>query len=371
MRILLVGGGTGGHVFPLIAVAQELRRQNRDVQFLYVGTMAQMGKMSKEAMAKEGIETTNIFAGKFRRYFSFKNVVDMFLIPIGFMQALWIMLVNMPDAVFSKGGYVSVPVVFAAWLYRIPILTHDSDAVPGWANRFCGKYSKYVAVSYRKSGEYFLDEKTLITGNPIRQELTQGDKGRARQRWGLSESKPVVFVTGGSQGAQLINKSIIKILPELTKFTQIIHVTGPKNFEGMKHFAAEYGFRTDRHRYVAVPFLERDEMADAYAVADVAISRSGANSITEIAANKKPSILIPLAGAANNHQYMNAFEIAKMGGAIVLEEGNLGDHILLEKIKVLLNDEKLIAQMKEKVTPFYHPDAAAKIVDGIMKMMGK
>jgi UDP-N-acetylglucosamine--N-acetylmuramyl-(pentapeptide) pyrophosphoryl-undecaprenol N-acetylglucosamine transferase len=369
MRIVLTGGGSGGHIFPLIAVAQELRREYGNIDLQYIGSNAQMGAMAKKAMTQEGIKTTNILAGKMRRYFSFRNIVDAFLIPIGFFQALIILLILMPDAVFSKGGYVSVPVVLAAWLYRIPVLTHDSDAVPGWANRICGKYSKYVAVSYRKSEEYFLQEKTLITGNPIRQELLQGNPERARQRWGLNSSKPVIFITGGSQGAQLINKAIIKILPELTHLAQIVHITGPNNFEGMKHLAAEYGFRTDRHRYVAVPFLERDEMADAYAIADLIIARSGANSITEIAANQKPAILIPLASAANNHQYMNAFEIAKLGGAVVMEEGNLGDHIFLDKIKQILSNEALRNQMKEKIAQFYHPDAAQKIVAGIQMML--
>ncbi len=368
-RIVLVGGGTGGHIFPLVAVAQEFKKQYPNTKFLYIGSGSQMGGKAKEIMAEEGIKTINIFSGKIRRYFSFRNLLDMFLIPIGILQSLVILLVYMPDAVFSKGGYVSVPVVFVAWIYRIPVLTHDSDAIPGWANRFCGRLSRYVAISYKRSKKYFLDYKTLLTGNPIREELTQGDAQRARERWGFSESKPVVFVTGGSQGARLINDSVIKILEELTHLAQVIHVTGPNNYERVKKLAGEYGFRTDRHRYVAVPFLERDEMADAYALADVVISRSGANSITEIAANKKVSILIPLASAANNHQYMNAFEISRLGGAVVLEESNLGRHVLLEKIKKLLHDEKLIAQMSEKASHFYHPDAASKIVKGIVRMM--
>ncbi len=370
-RIVLTGGGTGGHIFPLVAVAKEFKKQYPNTKFLYIGSSSQMGGKAKEIMAKEGIKTANILAGKIRRYFSFRNLLDMFLIPLGTIQSLVILLIYMPDAVFSKGGYVSVPVVFAAWIYRIPVLTHDSDAIPGWANRFCGKFSKYVAVSYKKSKKYFIKSKTLLTGNPIREELTRGNKKRALEKWGFSESKPVIFVTGGSQGARLINTSIIRILPELNKFAQILHVTGQNNYERVKKLAGEYGFRTDRHRYIAVPFLERDEMADAYALADVVISRSGANSITEIAANKKVSILIPLASAANNHQYMNAFEIARLGGAIVLEEGNLGRHVFLEKIKKLLHDEELIVQMSKKAFQFYHPDAASKIVSGIMKMMKK
>lgn len=369
-RIVLVGGGTGGHIFPLVAVAQEFKKQYPSTNFLYIGSDAQMGVKAKEIMSNEGIKTINIFTGKIRRYFSFRNLLDMFLIPLGVIQSLVILLIYMPDAVFSKGGYVSVPVVFAAWIYRIPVLTHDSDAVPGWANRFCGKFSKYVAISYKRSEKYFLDYKTLLTGNPIREELLEGDAQRARERWGFTESQPVVFVTGGSQGARLINDSVIKVLDELTHIAQVLHVTGPDNYAIVDKLAGEYGFLTnDRYAYKAVPFLDRDEMADAYALADVVISRSGANSITEIAANKKPSILIPLASAANNHQYMNAFEIARLGGAVVLEESNLTKHVLLEKIKKLLFDEGLAKQMSEKSAQFYHPDAASKIVEGIVRML--
>lgn len=368
-KIVLVGGGTGGHIFPLVAVAQEFKKQYPNTKFLYIGSGAQMGGKAKEIMTKEGIKTSNIFAGKIRRYFSFRNLLDMFLIPLGVIQSLVILLIYMPDAAFSKGGYVSVPVVFAAWIYRIPVLTHDSDAIPGWANRFCGKFSRYVAISYKRSQKYFLNYKTLLTGNPIREELTRGDAQSARERWGFTESKPVVFVTGGSQGARLINDSIVKILDDLTRHAQVLHIVGPNNYDRIKKLAGEYGFRIDRRPYVVLPFLERDEMADAYAVADIAISRSGANSITEIAANKKPSILIPLASAANNHQYMNAFEMARLGGAIVLEESNLGRHVLLEKIKKLLNDKDLAKQMSEKSSQFYHPDASSKIVEGIIRMI--
>ncbi len=368
-RIVLVGGGSGGHIFPLVAVAKEFKKQHPNTKFLYMGSNSPMRQKAEEAMTKEDIKTTIIFSGKIRRYFSFRTILDLLFIPLGIIQSLIILLIYMPDAVFSKGGHDSVPVVLAAWIYRIPVLTHDSDAIPGWANRFCGRLSKYVAISYERSRKYFFSYKTLLTGNPIREELTQGDVKKARERWGFSESKPVVFVTGGSQGARLINNSIIKILGELTHVAQVLHVTGPKNYDRVKKLAGEYGFRTDRHRYVAVPFLERDEMADAYAFADVVISRSGANSITEIAANKKPSILIPLASAANNHQYMNGFEIARMGGAVVLEEGNLTRHVLLEKIKKLILDKELAKQMSEKSSGFYNPNSAKEIVEGIDKMM--
>ncbi len=368
-RIVLAGGGTGGHIFPLVAVAEALEQKYENVEFLYIGTKSQMGDVAQEAMAELNIQTKNIVTGKMRRYFSPQYFLDFFRIPIGIMQSLFYLLKFMPDAVFSKGGYASVPIVMAAWIYHIPVLTHDSDAVPGWANRICGKLSQYVALSYDLSTRYFRGNKIVITGNPIRSEITNGDRTRGYERWGFTESRPTVLIVGGSQGAKAINDAVLRSLPELAKISQVLHITGKEHYEESLRLAGEFGFKSGRHRYVAVPFLNRTEMADAYAVADIVISRSGANSITEMAATKKVVIFVPLARSANNHQYMNAYEIAKIGGAMVLEETNLGGNILTDKVTQLLHDKELRTQLQEKIYAFYHPDAAEKIADGIMKMI--
>ena len=368
-RIVLAGGGTGGHIFPLVAVAEELGRQYENIEFLYIGTKSPMSEVAEEAMAEINIPTKNIAAGKMRRYFSLQYFLDFFRVPFGIAQSLVHLLVFMPDAVFSKGGYASVPIVVAAWVYRIPVLTHDSDAVPGWANRVCGKLSRYVAVSYSTSEKYFVADKTVVTGNPIRTAMMNGDRARGYERWGFTESKPTVLVVGGSQGAKIINDSILRVLPELSKIAQVLHITGQDHHENATRLAAEYGFKSGRHKYMAVPFLNREEMADAYAVGDIVVSRSGANSITEIAANHKVAIFVPLARSANNHQYMNAYEIAKIGGALVLEESNIGDKLFMEKIEQLLHNKDLRTQLQEKIYAFYQPDAAQKIAAGIMKMI--
>lgn len=368
-HIVLAGGGTGGHIFPLIAVAEALEQKYENVEFLYIGTKSQMGGVAQDAMAELNIQTKNIVTGKMRRYFSPEYFLDFFRIPIGIMQSLIHLLKFMPDAVFSKGGYASVPIVIAAWIYHIPVLTHDSDAIPGWANRICGKLSRYVALSYDLSTRYFRGNKIVITGNPIRSEIINGDRARGYERWGFTESRPTVLIVGGSQGAKAINDATLRSLPELAKISQVLHITGQEHHEESLRLAGEFGFKSGRHRYVAVPFLNRTEMADAYAVADIIISRSGANSITEMAATKKVVIFVPLARSANNHQYMNAYEIAKIGGAMVLEETNLGGNILTDKVAQLLHDKELRIQLQEKIYAFYHPDAADKIADGIMKMI--
>lgn len=368
-RIVLTGGGTGGHVFPLIAVAEALRGQYDDVEFLYIGTKSQMGDVAESAMKEEGIETKNISTGKMRRYFSFQYFIDFIRIPFGVIQSMIHLFTFMPNAVFSKGGYAAFPVVIAAWIYRIPVMTHDSDSVPGWANRVCGKFSRYVAISFPKSEKYFLKRKTVLTGNPIRSSIVNGNRERGYERWGFTESRPTLMVFGGSQGARAINDALIKILPEISKIVQILHVTGRDNYNRAVKLAAESGFKSGRHRYFAVPFLDREEMADAYAAADIIVSRSGANSITEIAATKNVAIFVPIARSANNHQYMNAYEMAKVGGALVMEESNLGEHLFIEKLEELIRSRTLRTQFQENIQKFYHPDAAEKIATGIVKMI--
>lgn len=369
VRIVLAGAGSGGHIFPLVAVAERITAQYPQCEFLYIGTKSQMSDVGEAAMARMHIPTINIMTGKMRRYFSLEYFTDFFRVPVGIIQSLWHLLIFMPDAVFSKGGYASVPVVIAAWLYRIPVLTHESDATPGWANRICGKLSRYVAVSFTETKKYFLARKTVLTGNPIRMAMTQGDRMRGYQRWNFSESKPIIFVVGGSQGSQRINDAVVRILPDLAPFAQVLHVTGADNYDHILPLVGEMGFKSGRKRYYAAPFLDREEMADAYAAADLVIARAGANTITELAANHKVAILVPLMGSANNHQAMNAYSVAKAGGALVLEESNLGSSLFFERIKTILHDRDLRVKLQNNIAPFYRPDAAEMIAAGVMKMI--
>jgi len=366
MRILLTGGGTGGHIFPLVAVARKLREKlGEDVELLCVGSGSEI---EKETMKAEGIPAKYIFAGKMRRYFSALNFVDFFKIPIGLIQSLFILLRFMPDAVFSKGGYVSVPVVIAAWMYRIPVIIHESDATPGTANKILAKFSTKIAVSYPSTQSYFEASKTAIIGNPVRDGINEGNKDEARKTFGFSESRPVILVLGGSQGSEVINEAIIRILPKLIQHTQIIHQTGGKNYEKVLHQAGEQGIKAGRGGYYAAPFLDFEKLKQAYAVSDLVISRAGANIIAEIAANAKPNILIPLEHSAQDHQRMNAYEIAKAGGTLVLEESNLGENIFLEKIEKILFSEELKQNMSQNISAFYHPQAAEYIAEGLIEL---
>jgi UDP-N-acetylglucosamine--N-acetylmuramyl-(pentapeptide) pyrophosphoryl-undecaprenol N-acetylglucosamine transferase len=365
MKIVLAGGGSGGHLVPLIAVARKIKEKSPEATFLYVGPK---GKMEKEIMDGEGIPSKNILVGKLRRYFSFQNFIDMCKIPLGILQSMWILFVEMPDAIFSKGGFASLPVVLVAWAYRIPVMIHESDAVPGLANSILGKFVSKVAVSYPSAEEEFLPSEVVLTGNPMREDINKGDANNARKIFSLKEEKKTILVIGGSQGARVINNRILSVLPELMEKYQIIHQTGEANFLEVQHRAGELGYKIGREGYNAMPYIGA-EMKDVYAVSDLIISRAGANSISEIAANQKPSILIPLEGSANDHQRMNAYSLAKVGACIVLDENNLGKHIFLSRIEEIMNDEHLRQKLSRNIQSFYHSDAADRIASGLIEMI--
>lgn len=366
MRIVLTGGGTAGHLTPLIAVADKLKSKlGPEANFLYIGSGLEM---EKELMKEAGIPAKSVLAGKMRRYISAKNIVDFFKVPIGFVQALWMLLWFMPDMIFSKGGYVAVPIVLAAWIYRIPIMIHESDSTPGLANQFLAKFADRIAIAYPSAGEYFPKMKTALVGNPIRSQIIEGDPTMLRQQLRFTVSKKTLLILGGSQGSRAINDAIVHILPKLLPYFQIIHQTGKENFENVEREAAILGIKIGREGYFATPFMDANKLRDAFALSDLVISRAGAAFITEIAANGKPAILVPIAESANDHQRMNAYALAHFGAALVLEEENLGEHMLIEKINKIFNDENLRNTMAERIKTFYHPDAAERISNSIIEI---
>lgn len=367
-RIVLTGGVSGGHTFPLIAVARTLRkRYPQGIEFLFIGSQ---GTFENVAMGEAGIPVKYVLYGKMRRYFSLLNYLDVVKLPLGFLQALWYLLWFMPDAVFSKGGAASVPVVLAARLYRIPVLTHDSDAVAGRANVFLGKFVQKIAIAYPSAAEFFPAGKTVLTGNPVREEVFSGSVEAGRASFSLDPTKQTLLVIGGSQGARGLNRALLRILPTLLmRGVQVIHQTGSANLGEVEILASELGIPLQGGEYHPVPFLDPQTLGNAYAVADLVISRAGAGSIAEIAANKKALILVPLPSAANDEQRKNAYDIAALGGALVIEEANLGEHLLMEKIAELLRNDGLRADMGEKLAVFFHPDAAEKIADGLVDLL--
>lgn len=366
-RIVLAGGGTGGHIFPLIPVAKELRAQlGENTELLYFGPA---GELEKKIISEAGIASIRILSGKWRRYFDLRNVSDVFRNIAGFFQSLYYLYVHMPDAVFSKGAYAAVPVVFAAWVYRIPILTQDSDATPGVANRIMGKFADRIAVAYPSAMKFFEPSRVAITGNPIREGLLLGNADRARERFGCPQGKQAILILGGSLGSQAMNRAIVRILPRLLERFFVIHQTGQSNHNETRERLEEHALGDMAGKLHMAPFFDTGELSDAFALADLIISRAGANTISEIAAVGKPAILIPLPSAANDEQRMNAYEIARVGGALVLEENNLGENLLAGKIEELMDDTALREKMASSFRVFYHADASARIAESLVMLI--
>lgn len=366
-RIALAGGGTGGHVFPILPVVRELRKLlGEQTQFLYLGPKNGIGT---EVMKEVEVPAVPILSGKWRRPFSLKNIPDCFRVIGGYIQSLRYLYQFMPDAVFSKGAYAAVPVVLAAKTYAIPVLTQDSDAIPGIANKIMGKFANRIAVAYPSAARYFEASRVAVTGNPVREELLQGNVERARERFGYKSDMPVVLVLGGSLGSVAVNRAVITILPKLIERCFVVHQTGETDAMEVAKHVTELKLGDLSGKYFSAPFFDTETLADAFSISSLIVSRAGANAITDIAAIGKPSILIPLPSAANNEQRMNAYEMAKVGAALVLEQLNLGENILLGRITHLLDDEALRSDMSKSVQAFFHPDAARRIAEGIVALI--
>ncbi|MFH0987484.1 MAG: glycosyltransferase, partial [Patescibacteria group bacterium] len=237
MRILFTGGGTGGHIFPVIAVKREieaiysLRKEyySYPTEFEFAG-----GEMKGiEVLAKENIKLKKIVPSKWRRYFSFNNLTDLFKLPISLLQAAFYVWSFMPDIIFSKGGPGSLPIVLIGWLYRIPVVIHESDSVPSATNQFSSPYSKVVTISFEETRPFFPAKKTILTGNPIRQKILSGSAEKAMEIFELTGSRKVILIIGGSQGAKEINSVFVDAMYSYINMYEIIHVCGPKNFQEM------------------------------------------------------------------------------------------------------------------------------------------
>lgn len=371
MRILFTGGGTGGHFFPIIAISRELRRvaeEERiiDLEFYYAGP----DSFGEEDLEKEDIYPIRIVSGKWRRYNSWQNFFDLFKIGIGILQALWKLFVILPDVVFSKGGYGSVPILFAARIYRIPVIIHESDALPGAVNAWSAKFAKRIAVSFATSAKYFPDHKIAFTGNPIRKKLIGGNKKDAKENLGIiSDALPIIFFIGGSQGAQKINEALIEKLPEYVARYEILHQTGKNNFEDVSLQAQSVLENIEnKDRYHPIAFFSEQILHDAYAACNLVVARAGAGMIFEIASVGKPSILIPLKNSAQNHQRENAYGYAKSGGALVIEEDNLTPYLLFTEVNAVLQNKKAMNDMAQAAGKFARLDAAEVIAREIIKL---
>ena len=319
--IILTGGGTAGHVMPNLALLPRLAEAGFDVR--YIGSVS---GMEKELVENAGIPYYGISTGKLRRYLSAKNLTDPFRVQKGYHEARRLMKEIKPDIVFSKGGYVSVPVVAAASRRHIPVIIHESDMTPGLANKLSYSSATKICCNFPETLSLLPPKKAVLTGSPIRAELLAGSRDRALAFTGLSGKKPVLMVTGGSLGAVAVNEAVRAALPFLLQDFDIVHLTG----RGKKDDSLDGTAGYIQYEYIS------DEMADLFALADIVISRAGANAICELAALSIPNLLIPLsAKASRGDQILNARSFEKQGFSVVLEEEEITTGVLVSAVKDL------------------------------------
>jgi UDP-N-acetylglucosamine--N-acetylmuramyl-(pentapeptide) pyrophosphoryl-undecaprenol N-acetylglucosamine transferase len=368
MKILFCGGGTGGHFYPLIAVAQALNDRVRDRKILKPDMYYMApSKYNPRALFDNELQYIYVPAGKMRRYFSILNIVDAFKTVYGCFYALLRVYSLYPDVIFSKGGYASFPVLFAAKLLKIPVVMHESDSKPGRVSSWAGKFARRIALSYPDAAKYFKHaDRVAFTGNPIRADIAEPLSNGAHEFLKLEQNTPVVLVLGGSQGSQRINDVVIEAIPELLNSFQVIHQTGRKNLDEMKSTA---GIVLKDHpysyRYHPFDYLNELALRMSAGVADVIVSRAG-STIFEIAAWGVPSIIIPLPNTISHDQTANAFAYARTGAASVIEENNLSSHVLIEEINRINSSSAIKQTMKERAKAFARMDSAATIADAVL-----
>lgn len=333
-RIILTGGGTAGHVTPNIALLPRLRELQYDIHYIgsYTG-------IEKELIEKQQIPYHGISSGKLRRYFSLKNFTDPFRVLKGFSEANHLIKTLKPDVIFSKGGFVSVPVVIAGKRNHVPVIIHESDMTPGLANRISIPSAYRVCCNFPETLKALPEDKAVLTGSPIRQELMTGDPEKARAFCGFKDEKPVILVVGGSLGATAVNQAVRAILPELLKDFQVIHLCGKGKLDTSLN---------NLEGYVQFEYIQ-DELRHLFALSDIVISRAGANAICELLALQKPNLLIPLsASASRGDQILNARSFERQGFSKVLEEETLTNELLLDTVHELYdNRQQYVTAMQQ------------------------
>jgi len=367
MKILFTGGGSGGHFYPLIAVAESLneiaKRENLVSAELY---FMSDNPYDAEALIENNITYVPIYAGKRRLYASFLNFLDVFKTAWGVLMALSKVFKIYPDVIFSKGAYASFPVLMAGRLLRIPIIIHESDSVPGRTNLWASKFAMKIAVSYPDTAKFFDTSKVAYTGNPLRKSILNMTKAGAHEYFELEKNIPTIFIIGGSLGAKIINERIMDALPKLLEKYQLIHQTGKANvLEVSKLADIVLTNNPNKTRYRIFDYLNNLSLTMAAGAADLIISRAG-STIFEIASWGIPSIVIPITETNGNHQRINAYDYARSGAASVIEESNLTTNVLIGEIDRILDDKTMQGKMSVAAKNFTKPDAADKIAREII-----
>lgn len=374
MRIVLTGSGSGGHFYPLIAIAEGLIAEARERKLLPPELyLFGPDPYDREALFGCGISYQYVPAGKIRRYVSLNNIADAFKTGVGIFVALWKLFLLYPDVVMSKGSYTSVPVVIAAILLRIPVVLHESDVRPGRANALILRFARAIAVSYEDTMHIIpssVSARVMRTGIPVRRRILAPSAADPYQLLHITpppEHIPLIVVLGGSQGAERVNDLIVTSLDALLTEYVILHQTGEQNTQVVTESARALTTQNELlERYHARGFLDVDTLAAALRAAALVISRAGSGSIYETALAGKPSILIPIPEEISHDQRLNAYTYARTGAAVVMEEKNLTAHLLVAEIHRIMSDQALQLRMQEAARAFAPTDAAKKIASVLL-----
>ncbi len=376
-QIVITGGGTGGHVSPAVAVITRLRERSAaegwGLDLLYIGSTA---GVERRIITGMGVPYKAIQTGKLRRYLSLETPLDLLVrLPAGFLQAHRALRRFKPDVIFSTGGYVCVPTIIAGRMLRVPSLTHEQTALVGLANRIAGRFADRVAISFPRSASFFSPGKTLLTGNPVRPAIFQGDASRAAQLFGFDPNEPTLYVTGGAQGSHAINMAVRGALPRLLACCQVVLQCGEGPDGSGDDLRALLQAREElapdlRRRYHVQAFVG-DEIGDVYALASLVVGRAGAGTVNELASLGKPSVLVPLPGSAGGEQEANARALEQEGGAVVLLQSDLTPDSLVNAVCGLIKDTARLRAMQEGAGRLAMPRAADAVIDELLRLAGR
>lgn len=368
MRVVLSGGGTGGHIYPAIAIARECEKQFPGSAFLYIGT--EKGLESR-LVPEEGLDFRAIEITGFRRKLSLENFKTIMRFIRGVSKAKEMLKEFKPDVVVGTGGYVCGPVVYAAAKLGIPTVIHEQNVIPCLTNTFLSRYTSTVAVSFEQSAPYFKKAKNVVyCGNPRATAVMEAEKARGFATLGLPSDSRIVLIVGGSRGAKALNDAMIGMAPLLKQLPDVhfVYVTGQNYYENTRKAVLQTSDSVRNHLHV-LPYISN--MPEVLAATTLAVSRAGASSLAEMTALGIPSILIPSPNVTNNHQEANARSLQDAGAAIMITEKELSTEALFRHIKTMMTDEKKRRSMSDAAKLFGQPDAAARVVAELQRLSGK
>lgn len=369
MKVILSGGGTGGHIYPAVSIAKEIKKHYQDAEILFIGT--EMG-LESSIVPKEGFNLVKIKVRGFERKLSLRNILAVKESFVSLFKVFRIIRDFKPDIVIGTGGYVCGSVLLAAALMNVPTLIHEQNAFPGVTNKILARLVDIIAVNFSEAAKYFpQNSKVIVTGNPIRNDILSVSKEQGLKEFGFSGKLPVVFVVGGSRGAKRINESVLLLAKHCVgkKDFQMLHMTGETQYEDVVGRYNKEGIDLNSPYLKVVPYLHN--MPYALAASDIIISRCGASTLSEITALGKPSILIPYPYATDNHQEYNASALEKNGAAVVIIERDLNEEILYNEVVDMLNKPDKINRMRMKSKELGRTDAAYEIVRAAERLISK